>query len=115
MAWRTSPCPYQFFEKKNVLVIYLEMEKKYNYNHFSFLLMGIFVVIHIFLHLKASFSFPIPWADEAAFYFPALCFMESNSLLSPHLNEARPLFWMPPAYSVFLGSLFKIIPPSLEF
>lgn len=68
-----------------------------------------FIAIAIFLHYRASYSFPIPWADEAAFVYPAISFQQANSLHAPELNAQRAILWMPPGYMIVLGTIFKLV------
>lgn len=65
-------------------------------------------------HKIAGFGLPPPWEDESVFLWPALSFANNSTLYSENLNPERPVFFMLMGYSVILGSLFKILPFTLE-
>ncbi|MBX2992338.1 MAG: hypothetical protein KF749_14400 [Bacteroidetes bacterium] len=67
------------------------------------------------LHRTAGLGLPIPWADECLFVFPAVNIAQHNTLFTPEVNPERHLMWMPPAYSLVLGGVLKVVPYSLEF
>lgn len=77
------------------------------------ILIGLFIALQIGLHINASYNFPTPWPDETHFLWQAVAFQETGALYSAELHLERSIFWMPPAYFVFMGSVFKIFGASL--
>lgn len=69
--------------------------------------------ISAYAHIRAGFTLPNPWNDEAWFLWPAVSFMEHNTLHSAYLNPDR-LMSLWPVYQVPLGLLFKITGFSFE-
>lgn len=66
------------------------------------------------LHRWAGYGLPLPWEDEAAFFWPAVHWAQEGTLMSPELNPERHVMWMPPGMMVALGTLFKVLPIRLE-
>lgn len=62
------------------------------------------------LHRCGGNALPLPWPDEAAFFWPAVHWAQDGSLMAPELNPDRHLMWMPPGMMVALGTLFKVLP-----
>jgi hypothetical protein len=75
---------------------------------------AITVLVSLWVHHLADFSFPVPWDDEAIFFFPAAAIAESGSIQSDSLNLERPVFYHPPGYPVALGLFLKLAPVSLD-
>lgn len=74
----------------------------------------VFIILYIIFHFRAGFTFPIPWPDEAVFYYPANNFYLHNTLLSPEINPDRVLFWMPHGFMYVYGFLFSFFDNGLE-
>lgn len=66
------------------------------------------------LHRRAGNALPLPWADEAAFFWPAVHWAQEGTLMAPELNPDREVLWMPPGMMVVLGTLFKVLPVRLD-
>jgi len=73
-----------------------------------------FIVYTIYLHIRASFSFPIPWNDEAWFLWQARGIQKANTLFSEVLDPDRHLIVKPPGYMIVMGLLFKVFGFSLR-
>jgi len=78
-----------------------------------YLLHAFSILLFCWLHWKANLTTPPPWPDESVFLYPSLAFADSATFYAPELCS-RPLFWMPPAYYVFLGTIFSVLPFSLS-
>src|SRR5258706_4881536 len=74
----------------------------------------LFIAIYIKVHLIASFSFPVPWTDEAYFLWQAVAFQQHSTLYAPELNPYRCLYGHTPGHMIVSGLLFKIIGFSLS-
>lgn len=77
------------------------------------ILIGLFIALQIGLHINASYNFPTPWPDETHFLWQAVAFQDTGSLYSAELHLERSIFWMPPGYFIFMGTVFKIFGASL--
>jgi hypothetical protein len=73
----------------------------------------IFVIIFIRVHFIASYTFPVPWPDEAAFIWQGKAIQQNYSLFAPELHPYREILWMPPGYMITLGIIFKLVGSSL--
>ena len=73
----------------------------------------LFIISFTVLHIKAGITFPLPFGDETAFYYPAKAFCENNNLLAESINSKREVFWMPSGFMIFSGLVFKITGSSL--
>lgn len=78
-------------------------------------IVAVFAFAFLRVHGLAGFSFPVPWPDESSFLWPAIAFQEHTTLFAPELNPERHVLWMPPAYAVAMGSIFKLTGFSLEW
>ena len=56
----------------------------------------------------------MPWPDEGSFVWQALAFRDNWSLFAPELHPGRDVLWMPPGFMVLEGTIFKILPFSLN-
>jgi hypothetical protein len=76
----------------------------------------VLLVLSVFLAERArlGLSFPVPWADEGSFLFPALGFRDHWSFFAPEINPERHVMWMPPGFMVIQGLVFKVVHFSLD-
>jgi hypothetical protein len=72
----------------------------------SFILL---VAAGVVLHLRAGYGLPLGFGDEVVFYYPALALLEQGSLKTAHLNDLRPLHWMPPGFMIVLAGWLKVV------
>ena len=72
------------------------------------------LLLSLWTHLLAGFSFPVPWDDEAIFFYPAAAVGESWTIRTDSLNTERPVYYHPPGYPVALGLFFRLVPASLR-
>jgi hypothetical protein len=68
----------------------------------------LFAIGYVFAHQRASFSLPIPWPDESLFLWQSASIEQSNTLIAPQLDPDHAVLWMPPAYTILTGLLFKV-------
>lgn len=78
-------------------------------NRLFFLCVAAVILLLFAANRYAGFSFPVPWPDEAHFFWQAYAFYDHSTLFSPVLNTERIIMWMPPGYFVALGTVFKIV------
>ena len=76
-----------------------------------FVLVAASLIVRIRLH---GLAFPPPWPDESSFVWPALAFRDTGTLFAPEIHS-RELFWMPPAYMIVSGAIFKLTGFSFEW
>lgn len=67
------------------------------------------MLMHVGINRRADFTFPVPWPDEAHFFWQAHGVAENNSLQSDAVNTDRTILWQPPAYFVITGLAFKYL------
>ncbi len=79
------------------------------YRRWHFWTTVFFVFLYVFFHIKADFTFPIPWPDEAVFYYPTNNLYFHSTFLSPEINPNRVLFWMPHGFMYVYGFLFHFL------
>jgi hypothetical protein len=66
-------------------------------------------------HSTFGLHFPTPWPDEGSFLWQAIAVQEHDTLFAPQLNPERTVMWMPPAYMVLQGLIFKLTGFSLQW
>jgi 4-amino-4-deoxy-L-arabinose transferase-like glycosyltransferase len=74
----------------------------------SVILILLFVMGYVLVHRRASFSLPVPWPDESLFLWQSVSIQQSNTLVAPQLDPDHAILWMPPAYTILTGLLFKV-------
>lgn len=70
-------------------------------------------VAYVLRCAQVGLRFPVPWPDEGSFLWQALAFRDHLSLFAPEINPNREALWMPPAFMVLEGLIFRIVPFSL--
>jgi len=70
-------------------------------------------VAFLVVRSRVNYKFPVPWPDEASFLYQALSFRDGWTLFAPEIHPLREVLWMPPAFMVLEGLIFKVVPFSL--